>query len=57
MSADVDDDELERLDARFDPAYAAFKTQLDALLRERIPRQFQHLIYNINAFNINAFFH
>ena len=44
-TADVDDDELDRLDARFDPAYAAFKTQLDALLCERIPRQFQHLSF------------
>ena len=44
-TAAVDEDELERLAARFDPAYAAFKNQLDALLRERIPRQFQHLSF------------
>ena len=45
IPVDNNDDDLARLEARFDPEYASFKTQLDALLRERIPRQFQHLSF------------
>jgi hypothetical protein len=45
IPVDNNDDDLARLEARFDPEYASFKTQLDALLRKRIPRQFQHLSF------------
>jgi hypothetical protein len=38
---DGDEDPFD-LDNRLDPGYHAFKSMLDTLLRERIPRQFQH---------------
>ena len=42
-SDDGDLGEVERWDARYDYDYKQFKLKFDALLHEKIPRQFQHL--------------
>ena len=44
---DDDDDDMLDLDNMLDnyPVYYAFKQKLDTLIRNRIPRQFHHLIF------------